>query len=155
MSGEARWEQHYAYYGEGSLNEFRFEERLRVTQQFSVETQYIINKASLEPGHYTDDEGNFPGQNGEFTDHVINTRFNYNFNNQWLTSTTVQYNNADSLWGFNARLNYIFRPGDDLFVVYNEGRRAIFDSIGQQIAGVFDGRKDRSLQIKLTYSFDY
>ena len=73
----------------------------------------------------------------------------------WLTSTTVQYNNADSLWGFNARLNYIFRPGDDLFVVYNEGRRAIFDHEGRQIAGVFDGRKDRSLQIKLTYSFDY
>jgi len=155
LSGEARWEQHYAYYGGGSLNEFRFEERLRVTQQFSVETQYIINTASLEPGHYTDDEGNFPEQNGEFTDHVVNTRFNYNFNNQWLTSTTVQYNNADSLWGFNFRLNYIFRPGDDLFLVYNEGRRAIFDSIGSQTTGIFDGRKDRSLQIKFTYSFDY
>ena len=155
LSGSVRWEQHYAYYGGGTLNEFRFQGRLRVNEQFSVEPEYILNKASLDPGVYTDDQGNFPEQNGTFTDHVVNTRLNYNFNNQWLTSTTLQYNNADSLWGFNFRLNYIFRPGDDLFVVYNEGRRAIFDRAGRQIAGIFDGRKDRSLQVKFTYSFDY
>ena len=153
--GEFRWEPHYAYYGGGSLDEFRFEGRLRVNEQFSVEPLYIINKASLDAGNYTDDQGNFPQQNGTFTDHVLNARLNYNFNNQWLTSTIVQYNNADSFWGFNVRLNYIFRPGDDVFLVYNEGRRAIFDPDGSQIAGVFDGRKDRSLQLKFTYSFDY
>ena len=57
--------------------------------------------------------------------------------------------------GFNFRLNYIFRPGDDLFLVYNEGRQALFDNEGRRITRVFDGRKDRSLQLKLTYSFDY
>ena len=153
--GQFRWEQHYAYYDGGSLNELRLEGRLRVNEQFSVEPRYELNKASLDPGIYTDDQGNFPEQQGTFSDHVINTRLNYNFNNQWLTSTTLQYNSTESLWGFNFRLNYIFRPGDDLFLVYNEGRRAIFDPNGSQIAGVFDGRKDRSLHLKLTYSFDY
>jgi len=38
---------------------------------------------------------------------------------------------------------------------FSKGRRAIFDTDGRQIAGMFDGRKDRSLQLKLTYSFDY
>ena len=40
-------------------------------------------------------------------------------------------------------------------LVYNEGRRAIFDTDGRQVTSMFDGRKDRSLQLKLTYSFDY
>ena len=155
FSGEFRWEQNYGYYGGGSLNELRFEGRLRVNEQFSVEPLYELNKASLHAGNYTDDQGNVPQRNGAFTDHVLNTRINYNFNNQWLTSTILQYNNADSFWGFNFRLNYIFRPGDDLFLVYNEGRRALFDLDGHPITGVFDGRKDRSLQLKLTYSFDY
>ncbi|MCH7978073.1 MAG: hypothetical protein IH935_03725, partial [Acidobacteria bacterium] len=51
--------------------------------------------------------------------------------------------------------NYIFRPGDDLFLVYTEGRQSVFDDEGFRIAGLTDGRRDRSLQVKLTYSFDY
>ncbi len=155
VEGGFRWEQHYAYYSGGSLNEFSFRGGVRVNEQFSVEPEYVLNKASIDLGNYTDDQGDFPQRSGTFTDHVINTRINYNFNNQWLTSTFVQYNSTDSFWGFNFRLNYIFRPGDDLFIVYNEGRHAIFDPTGREIAGFFDGRKDRSLQIKLTYSFDY
>ncbi len=102
-----------------------------------------------------DDDGIFPDTDGKFTDHVVNTRLNYNFNNQWLTSTTIQYNSSDSFLGFNFRLNYIFRPGDDLFLVYNEGRQPVFDDEGHRVAGLLDGRRDRSLQVKLTYSFDY
>ena len=79
-------------------------------------------------------------------DHVVNFRTYYNPNNQWLTTTTIQYNNVDSFAGINFRLNYIFRPGDDLFLVYNEGRRE---------GGPLDGEKDRSLLLKLAYSFDY
>jgi hypothetical protein len=155
LSGRFRWEREYGYYGGGRLTKVNFEGRLRINEQFSVEPQYELNKASLDPGHYMDDAGNFPQQNGTFTDHVVNTRINYNFSNQWLTSTIVQYNSTDSFWGFNFRLNYIFRPGDDIFLVYNEGRRALFDPDGREIAGIFDGRKDRSLQLKFTYSFDY
>ena len=91
-------------------------------------------------------EGNFPNSKASFTDHVINSRVNYNFNNQWLTSTSIQYNNTDSFVGFNFRLNYIYRPGDDFFFIYNEGRR---------VDGPFDGQLDRTMQAKLTYSFDY
>ena len=85
----------------------------------------------------------------------MNFRVNYNFNNQWLTTTTLQYNNVDSFAGINFRLNYIFRPGDDIFLVYNEGFRAVFDDNNRRVAGLFDGQRDRSLQLKLTYSFDY
>ena len=106
-------------------------------------------------------DASFP--QGKFTDHTIDTRVNYNFNNQWLTSTTIQYNsvdssgsaiqhlNSNSFWGVNFRLNYIFRPGDDFFLIYNEGRR----DQDLRLGPAFDLRKDRSLQLKLTYSLDF
>ncbi|MEE8178014.1 MAG: DUF5916 domain-containing protein, partial [Acidobacteriota bacterium] len=153
--GSVNWSRHVGYYQGGSLNSVRFNGRLRLTEQFSVEPEYNLNKAMLPAGKYTDENGNFPDRDARFTDHVVNTRVNYNFNNQWLTSTTIQYNSSDSFLGFNFRLNYIFRPGDDLFLVYNEGRQSIFDDEGHRIAGLIDGRRDRSLQVKLTYSFDY
>ena len=82
----------------------------------------------------------------DFTDHVANLRVFYNFNNQWLTTTTIQYNNVDNFAGLNFRLRYIIYPGDDFYLVYNEGR---------QVGGPLDGQKDRSVQAKLTYFFDF
>ena len=141
ISGLVNWGRHYNYYREGQLDSLSFNASLNLTEQISVSPSYTINKAS------------FP--QGDFTDHIVRTRINYNFNNQWLTSTFIQYNNTDSFFGVNFRLNYIFRPGDDLFLVYNEGRQAVFDDEGHRVAGLLDGRRDRSLQLKLTYSFDY
>ena len=160
LSGGAFWQWHRGFFG-GELHNLRLTPRLRLTEQFSVEPGYELNKARFPAGtysNYVNEEEISPDQDGTFTDHVLNARINYNFNNQWLTSTTLQYNSADSFLGVNFRLNYIFRPGDDFFLVYNEGRRALFDEIGNvehRVTGVFDGQKDRSLQVKLTYSFDY
>ena len=143
ISGSVNWARHFNYYKVGKLDNLRMNASLRLSEQFSVSTGYRINKVS------------FPQR--DFTDHLVNTRINYNFNNQWLTSTIIQYNSADSFFGVNFRLNYIFRPGDDFFLVYNEGRRALFEDIGNvehRITGVHDGQRDRSLHLKLTYSFD-
>ena len=145
LSGGASWQWHRGFFG-GELHNFRINPRLRLTEQLSVETGYDLNKARFPAGTYSDVEGNFPDQDGTFTDHVVNARVNYNFNNQWLTSTTIQYNSADSFLGFNFRLNYIFRPGDDFFLVYNEASR---------VGGLLDGQRDRTLQAKFTYSFDF
>jgi hypothetical protein len=151
FSYEIRYEPNFGYYKGGFLQAYGFQPRVKISEQFSVEADYRFNRASLPSPFCISGSPTGCG----FTDHNLNTRINYNFNNQWLTSTTVQYNNTENFLGFNFRLNYIFHPGDDLFIVYNEGRQAIFDRGGREIAGVFDGRKDRSLQIKLTYSFDY
>jgi len=119
------------YYG-GNLMEYNFTPRVKVTDRLAVEVGYRLNDGRI-------------GQTA-FTDHVLNFKVLYNFNNQWLTTTTIQYNNTDAFSGLNFRLNYIFRPGDDFFLVYNEGRR---------LGDAFHGQKDRTLQAKFTYSFDY
>ncbi|MBI4459887.1 MAG: carbohydrate binding family 9 domain-containing protein [Acidobacteria bacterium] len=131
LSGTFTFEPSPGYFG-GRLTEWNFSPRLKVSNNLSFDLQYIINDATF-------------GET-DFLDHVVNLRANYNFNNQWLTTTTIQYNNADAFTGLNFRLNYIFRPGDDFFLVYNEGRRQ---------GEVFRGQIDRSLQVKLTYSFDF
>ena len=131
LSGSIGVEPLPGYFG-GDLLTWNINPRLKVTNNLSFNLQYEIN------------DGNFGKES--FLDHIVNFKVNYNFNNQWLTTTTIQYNNADSFAGVNFRLNYIFRPGDDFFLVYNEGRRQ---------GDVFYGQRDRSLQAKLTYSFDF
>jgi len=83
---------------------------------------------------------------GAFTTHVVNARLNVSLSNRWLTTTVAQYDSASRENVLYVRLNYIYRPGDDLFVVYNQSR--------QGGAGTRN-RPDRSLMVKLTYSLDF
>jgi uncharacterized protein DUF5916/cellulose/xylan binding protein with CBM9 domain len=146
ISGQfINWAWHIGYYGGGTLHDINFNPRVRLTTQLSLQMQYGINKATF-PARFCVNPVN--GGCG-FTDHLVNARVNYNFNNQWLTSTIIQYNNADHFWGLNMRLNYIFRPGDDFFLIYNEGRRF------KDAAGVPYGPNERTIQAKMTYSFDF
>ena len=141
LSWSLNWRTHWGFFG-GDLTQFSIEPLLKFNEQVSMEVGYELNKATFPQRMCvrTTDSG------CGFTDHTVNTRINYNFNNQWLTSATIQYNSEDSFAGFNFRLNYIFRPGDDFFLIYNEGRR---------VDGILDGQKDRTFQAKLTYSFDF
>jgi hypothetical protein len=88
---------------------------------------------------YRLDEVVLPG--GEFTSSVSNIGITCNFTNDWLSSTTLQYDNLSDLFVVNFRLNYIYRPGDDLFVVYNQTRRSDLT--------------DRAIIVKFTHSFDF
>lgn len=97
----------------------------------SVETSYEFNDVSL--------------REGAFTTHVLNARMNVNLSNRWLTTTLAQYDSASRRDVVFFRLNYIYRPGDDVFIVYNQSHeRAALRS-----------QPDRSLMIKLTYSLDF
>ncbi len=146
ISGQIlNWTRHIGYYGGGALSEIAFSPRVRFTNRMSATMSYSITKASFPTRMCVDKTKTSCG----FTDHVVNSRLNYNFNNQWLTSSTLQYNNADHFWGMNFRLNYIYRPGDNFFLIYNEGRHWDDD------LGVSTGPNDRTLQLKFTRSFDY
>lgn len=141
FSGSIRWTEDLGFYG-GDLKNWLFEPRYRISGNTSVEVSYEWNKAKF-PARMCVAPG--VAECG-FTNHVVNSRFIYNFSNQLLTSTTVQYNSQDSFIGLNMRLNYIFRQNDNFYLIYNEGRR---------IDGILDGQKDRTVQAKITYSFDF
>ena len=81
---------------------------------------------------------------------VLNTGVNYNLTNKLLTSAAVQYDNVYDRFLLNIRLNYIYRPGDDIFIVYNDTRD--FDST---YTGFFGGLVNRTLLVKFNHSFDF
>ncbi len=105
---------------------FRLSERLLIAPTFSY------NKIDL------------PG--GSFTSNVLNARASYSFSDRWLTDGLVQYGNVSNGLSVFARLRYIYRIGDDIYLVYRQ-------------AGAYDGlrfgRHDRSLTLKVTRSFDW
>ena len=100
---------------------------IKWSQNLSFDIEYRLDDVVL------------PG--GEFSSSVSNVGIHYNVSNQWLASTTVQYDNLEDLVSINFRLNYIYRPGDDLFVVYNQTRRSDLT--------------DRKLILKFTHSFHF
>jgi hypothetical protein len=105
---------------------------VKLNEHLSVSAGYNFNDVSVSAG--------------DFTVHVVNTRVNINLSNKLFTSTTVQYSNVENSFMVNWRLNYIYRPGDDLFIVYNEGRD--FDAI-------HSGLINRTFLVKFTHSFDF
>jgi len=105
---------------------------VRFNEKFSLTPSYDLNRVEL------------PG--GAFSTHVVSARASYNFNDQWLTSALVQYNSVAERMSVFARLNYIFRPGDDFFLVYKSTLR--YDP-------EFYGQSDQALIAKLTRSWDF
>ncbi|HJO05038.1 MAG TPA: DUF5916 domain-containing protein [Acidobacteriota bacterium] len=105
---------------------FRPSEKLRIAPAFS------FNKINL------------PG--GSFTSNVLNARASYSFSDRWLTDGLVQYSSVSNGVSVFARLRYIYRIGDDIYLVYRQ-------------AGEYNrfrfGRHDRSITLKVTRSFNW
>ena len=80
----------------------------------------------------------------DFTSHVVNLGVNYAVSTHFITSTILQYNNLQDIKGINFRVNYIYRPGDDLFFVYRDIRNGFQPEFS-----------DRAILVKFTRSFDF
>jgi hypothetical protein len=60
--------------------------------------------------------------NGGFTADLATVRLTVAPSTKFVINALVQYNALDHDIGANVRLGYTFRPGSDLFLVYNERR---------------------------------
>lgn len=110
----------------GSSLTFRFNEK------FSLSPSYDFNRVALP------EDG--------FDTHVVGLRGSYNFSDRWLTSALVQYNSVADRLSVFARLNFIYRNGDDIFLVYKSTVR--YDP-------EFYGQMDQALIAKMTRSWDF
>jgi hypothetical protein len=63
--------------------------------------------------------------NGSFTADLIATRVGAAFTTRLFLNALVQYNSLDRRVASNIRFQYIFRPGSDLYLVYNEERGSL------------------------------
>jgi hypothetical protein len=80
--------------------------------------------------------------NGAFTANITSFRFGYAFSTKLTTNALIQYNSLADDFSANVRLNFIHRPGSDLFIVLTERRG---------VAGDLWWLSDRGLVAKLTY----
>lgn len=119
------------FYG-GRQNSINLSPQFKLSPNLSVDPGYRWTQASL------------PGAPA-FILHQLNGTINYSLTQRWLTRTTVLLNSQDRQVAVNLRLNYIYRPGDDIFLVFNETRTS----------GAAGGLQNRALILKTTYSFDF
>ena len=117
---------------DGTRRSFGARLTLRPNQKLSVSPSYDFNFVELPTG--------------AFSTHVAGLRAGYNFSDRWLTSALVQYNSVAKRLSIFARLNYIYRTGDDFFLVYKSTVR--YDE-------EFYGQVDQAVIAKLTRSWDF
>ena len=75
---------------------------------------------------------------GSFTTNVVRQRFNVSFSPNLSLNSFIQYLDTEDLISMNTRLNWIYKPGADIFIVYNQN-------------WIDGGTQDRALIFKFTY----
>jgi hypothetical protein len=101
--------------------------RVNVSPQLSVEPTYTVNRVALDEG--------------SFTSHLASARVTYTMTPMMFASALVQYRSDGRIASANARLRWEYRPGSELFVVYDEER----DSLG----GRFPQLANRAVIVKV------
>ena len=96
----------------------------RPSPYFRSETQWNHNDVALE--------------GGSFKTNVLRQRFNTSFSPNLSMNSYIQYVDTENMISMNTRLNWIYKPGSDLFIVYNQN----------WISGE---TQDRALIFKFTY----
>jgi hypothetical protein len=82
--------------------------RYNLTPKISVEPSVSFNWVDLAEG--------------AFTTHVIGSRLTYTRTSRMFVSALLQYNSGASSIGSNVRLRWEYRPGSEIFLVYNDQR---------------------------------
>jgi hypothetical protein len=80
-----------------------------------------------------------------FTSNVLNVRVSHSFSPELFVKGFAQYNDERKAASFNLLLWYIYRPGSDFYVVYNQG----WDTDLPE--GPRARVRGRSLAVKMTY----
>jgi hypothetical protein len=81
---------------------------------------------------------------GDFTTNIIRERLSVPVSPNMVASALVQYDDLEELLSVNFRYNWIYRPGADLFVVFNQTWNA-----PDGLSGLTT--RDRRIIVKFTY----
>lgn len=126
VSGSLRYERGDFFSGDRRAVDLRG--ALRLSSHLALLPSYQRNTVNLPEGNFVTNLGGL--------------RINLTPTNNFIVNAFFQYNDTTDRVSTNLRVNYIYRPGSDLFVVYNETRDLLGSGIPIQ---------DRQLVVKLTY----
>jgi hypothetical protein len=85
---------------------------------------------------------------GHFVARVWALRADYAFSPFFTVANFIQYDNESRNVGLQSRLRWILRPGNDLFLVFNQGWE-------QQIGGLTFRRVGTRVTGKVQYTFRF
>jgi len=113
-------------------------------QSYRVELSFLPLETLLVENFYTRNRIVLP-VTGPYVTNVLSTRVSYSFSPALFVKAFVQYNDAVRTATTNLLLWYIYRPGSDFYIVYNQGWET-------DVPGPRDLRtRGRSLAVKFTY----
>ena len=120
----------YGDYFHGNRVSIDIDGQWRMTYQLAIETRYQRNWIKLP-------------ETDLFTTNVVGTRISYALNTRFFTKLYAQWNDSGERASANFLLNYIYRPGSDFYLVYD------------QAWGTSDGFKAHAWTVlsKFTYLF--
>ena len=116
-----------------------------------IQTEPTWNLSSnLELGAiYQFNRVRFPDRDQAFYVHLAQLKMQVGFSTRMSISSFLQYNTANDALSANLRFRYNFREGNDLWLVFNEGRNT--DRFGTRpVLPVLD---TRTILLKYTYTF--
>ena len=113
---------------DGTSRGFEVDAGFKPNGRFVLETQYQFARVELPVG--------------SFDAHVLAGRAVYSFSTRFFAKLFAQWNNADDVVSTNFLLNYIYRPGSDFYLVFNQ----VFDEDNGTI-----GLSESTLVGKMTY----
>ena len=125
------WEPQTFY--DGDRTDVSLSTGIRITPQFAVGGRYTRSDVVLPAGSFLADVGSLQ------LDYALSPNMSFR--------SITQYNSLSEQWSTSARFRYIYRPGSDIYVVYDEVRR---DPAGIPTQSEF---RNRQLLIKMTYLF--
>jgi len=93
----------------------------------------------------------FPDREQLFTANIARFKALVMFNTKLSVSSFVQFNSADNAVATNLKLRYNPKEGNDLYIVFNEGRNTDLDLENPRLPAV----NNRSILFKYTYTFTW
>ncbi len=106
----------------------------RISKRLSAEGSYTRNDIQLAAA--------------AFDVELASLRIDYALSPDMTLRTITQYNSSTDQWSTTARFRYTYRPGSDIYLVYDELRRDLDDPTG---LGVLNEYRDRRLIVKFTH----
>ena len=118
---------------DGNRTDMSLRAGVRVTNKLATSARFSRSDIDLPAGVFTADIGSF--------------QVDYAFSPAVSLRTLTQYNSSADQWSTSARFRYIYRPGSDIYVVYDDVRR----DTDLPVSPFLEEFRDRQLLIKVTY----
>lgn len=109
-----------------------------------------LGKTLLFEPNYTHNRVQLPGR-PDYASNVVNFRVSHSFSPDFYLKGFVQYNDDRKTASFNFLWWYHYKPGSDLYVVYNQGWDIDLPLTSRDVIASSARVRSRSLAVKMTY----